>query len=397
MVLRGGAFCPGHITGLFSIHDDTEMYLHKGSRGSGVSVTLGASVSTTLYPPEEGSGAENLSLELHVRGVDKFPVNDPIYRQVLKELLPDLGIGWRAAVRSNLQLPVGQGFGMSGAGALATAISVWEALHSTIPRWDRKLRFKGQQEMFFSMKTSEFIVRPIRKRMRSHLQILSQREDSSLPVQPFGKPSGMVEEGGVRPPKRWLKDSEAEKGAGGITYADCVNAAHRADLMAGGGLGDVISQARGGVEIRMSPGVPPYGEIHTIPVELDNTPKVIASTVGPPIETSRVIGNPARRERIHGAGEAALKRLIEAPSISALMSESRQFSIEAGIQSMMVRSALSEVDQMVKASQIMIGNSVFAMVPSKDTDLTKRISEIWGKRGGVYTMDVDLLGARPLN
>jgi pantoate kinase len=397
MVLRGNAFCPGHITGLFSVHDDTELFLGKGSRGSGVSVSLGALVNLALHRPEETGTKDSLVLDLNVRGLDQFPVDEMIYRQALTELLPENGAGWKAVVRVSLQLPVGQGFGMSAAGALATTVAVWEALHSELPRWDRKFRFQAQQEQFFSMRSDEFRVRPLRKRITTHMEILQPTDFLSTPIQPFGRPSGMLEGSAVREPKKWLDESQAVKPSESIRYADCVNVAHRIDIMRKGGLGDVIGAARGGVEIRMAPGVPPYGEIHTIPIGLDSVPSVVASVVGSPIETKTVLTSHVKRERIQGAGESALKRLMESPSTERMMAESRQFSIESGLHSLQVRSALSEADQFTTASQIMLGNSVFALLNPKDPERLKKVQEIWARKGKVFTMEVDLHGARPVN
>jgi pantoate kinase len=397
MVLRGNAFCPGHITGLFSIHDETELFLGKGSRGSGVSVAMGALVNIALQRPDETGTKDPLVLELTVKGVDQFQIDEGIYRQALTELLPENGAGWKAVVRASLQLPVGQGFGMSAAGALATTVAIWEALHSDLPRWDRRFRFQAQQEQFFALRTDEFRVRPLtKKHVSTHIDVL-QPSDLSAPVQPFGKASGMLEGSAVREPKKWLEDSQAVRPSESIRYSDCVNVAHRIDVMRKGGLGDVIGAARGGLEIRMAPGVPPYGEIHTIPIGLDSVPSVIAAVVGSPIETRTVLSSNVKRERIQAAGETALKRLMESPSTEKMMSESRQFSIESGLQSLQVRSALSEADQVTTASQIMLGNSVFALMNPKDPDPLKRIQEIWGKKGKVFTMEMDLHGARPVN
>jgi len=41
MILRGNGFCPGHITGFFTIHDEGSNVLKKGSRGAGVNLSLG--------------------------------------------------------------------------------------------------------------------------------------------------------------------------------------------------------------------------------------------------------------------------------------------------------------------------------------------------------------------
>jgi pantoate kinase len=97
------AFAPGHVTGFFSVRraDDPE---RTGSRGAGV--TLSAGVTTTVERSEE------TRVELNGRSVDVESVT-----RVLDAL------DATAAVAAETELPLGAGFGVSGAMALGTALA----------------------------------------------------------------------------------------------------------------------------------------------------------------------------------------------------------------------------------------------------------------------------------
>ncbi|MGA1820532.1 MAG: hypothetical protein ACMUHU_05940 [Thermoplasmatota archaeon] len=399
MVLRGMGFCPGHITGFFSIHDQGREILAKGSRGAGVNLSLGAISAVTLKTPDQTGGEGPMVLKLAVNGVNDFKVDPRLYGSVVESLLPDRGAGWEANVRVNLQLPVGQGFGMSGAGALSTAVAVWEAFYSKVPGWDRKLRFKAQQEKFFSMRTDEFKVTPMKRRLVDRTSLWDAGQKEVHPVRSSGKASGMLEEGGeVRPPARWLDDSQAEEDMGIFNYSDMVMAAHKSDILTRGGLGDVVAQARGGLEMRLAPGVPPFGEVHTIPVNIDSPPSVAVMTVGDPIDTSSVLTNDHKRKLINEAGETALGNLLKDPTPENMMEESSQFSRLARLQSLKVKGALMAVERHAHAAQIMVGNSVFAFVGGTFGAVQmKAVIDAWKKTGEVTICSIDLIGARPVN
>jgi pantoate kinase len=101
----GRAFVPGHVTGFFSIHeaDDSE---RAGSRGAGV--TLSEGVTVTVEPSEETSIALNGESSVESG------------RRVLDVL------GVTARVTAETDLPLGAGFGVSGALALGTALAANE-------------------------------------------------------------------------------------------------------------------------------------------------------------------------------------------------------------------------------------------------------------------------------
>ncbi|SEO44011.1 pantoate kinase [Halogranum amylolyticum] len=98
------AFVPGHVTGFFSAHPADEP-VKAGSRGAGV--TLSHGVEVTARPSDEST-----VLELDGDAVSMPPV---------ERVLDALGVD--AAVRAETSLPIGAGFGVSGAMALGTALT----------------------------------------------------------------------------------------------------------------------------------------------------------------------------------------------------------------------------------------------------------------------------------
>lgn len=97
------AFVPGHITGFFSAHPDDDPAV-AGSRGAGV--TLSHGVTVTVEP------ASRSTVTLDGEVVEMEPV---------ASVLQTLGV--TAAVEAKSELPLGAGFGVSGAMALGTALA----------------------------------------------------------------------------------------------------------------------------------------------------------------------------------------------------------------------------------------------------------------------------------
>lgn len=109
------AFCPGHITGFFEMcrHEDV---LHTGSRGAGFSIALGAESRVVM---EDGPG----KLDIFINGAR---AKARVTEHAVKELLGDEKLNIK--IFTTFQLPISQGFGMSAAGTLATALALSELL-----------------------------------------------------------------------------------------------------------------------------------------------------------------------------------------------------------------------------------------------------------------------------
>ena len=134
----------GHITLLFSIHDDAILPRNQGSRGAGMCLEKG--VVATIIPtgqaePEEqgqemagwqrdvieikGKGRTEVNISFHG---EPFDGQTQMYVDLIDELrnarlLPE---DVHYSLMIELELPVSQGFGMSAAGLCATALACFE-------------------------------------------------------------------------------------------------------------------------------------------------------------------------------------------------------------------------------------------------------------------------------
>ncbi|MCH1411432.1 MAG: hypothetical protein L7U48_05055 [Candidatus Poseidoniaceae archaeon] len=146
----GEAHIGGHVTLLFSIHDDELLPRRQGSRGAGLCLDAGVRVRAEALPAaivEDSAGAipaprparSNGSIEVEVS--DRFgrpwPEGEAMYITLINDLRAvrrlSPSTSWRLDVR--LELPISQGFGMSAAGFLAAALAVLEANGTPDPRY----------------------------------------------------------------------------------------------------------------------------------------------------------------------------------------------------------------------------------------------------------------------
>lgn len=101
------AFVPGHITGFFTVDSDPDP-TKAGSRGGGLALTDG--VTVTVRPTDE----PHVSLN-----------GNPVEMEAVDRVLETLEVS--AQVRAVTDLPLGAGFGVSGAMALGTALATNDA------------------------------------------------------------------------------------------------------------------------------------------------------------------------------------------------------------------------------------------------------------------------------
>jgi len=287
------AFCPGHITALFYAPPPAQTRERTGSRGAGLSITLGARAKVRALRGEgfgilPGPGTRLAPTVATALGNYLSLARRPV------ELQLDL----------ELDLPVGQGFGMSGAMALAAVLA-----------------------------------------------------------------------------------AEGELGLLRGDVAKAAALAHAAEVEFRTGLGDVVAQVRGGLEVRRRPGLPPHGEVVTAPHEGE----VLIAWTEEPLRTSSVLGDPVARARIE---RAALPRLDAAPDATTLvwlLEEGWAFAQEAGLAGPAVREMVEACLPHGRASQVMLGNSIFA---AGDLEAMGREMDRLGRPHRV--VGVDNRGARVL-
>jgi len=122
MVSEGEAFCPGHATAFFSVHEDPNPRA-TGSRGAGLSLSLGVRTVARVRDATRSSvdiivNERRQKAEVTQRVVEKLTRSQSLEIKILSET----------------PLPVSQGFGVSAAAALSTALALNEALGAGLPR-----------------------------------------------------------------------------------------------------------------------------------------------------------------------------------------------------------------------------------------------------------------------
>ena len=116
MVSEGEAFAPGHVTAFFEVVGDPDPR-KKGSRGAGLCLSLG------VHTVARVRDAPRPSIDILVNGRrGRAEVTQRVAEKVLE------GETHEVKVLSEFPLPVSQGFGVSAAAALSTALALDDAL-----------------------------------------------------------------------------------------------------------------------------------------------------------------------------------------------------------------------------------------------------------------------------
>lgn len=113
---RAKAFCPGHVTGFFEICKGHDL-LSTGSRGAGFSTSLGATSDVTVM--------ESTRQRVRV-SVDGEECRAEVTKHAARYLLGKDRLD--VDIKTKLDLPVSQGFGMSAAGAMSASLALSELL-----------------------------------------------------------------------------------------------------------------------------------------------------------------------------------------------------------------------------------------------------------------------------
>jgi len=301
---ESAAFAPGHITGIFRIHDQPEDPLKKGSWGAGVSLARG--VTTRVHI--RNSSRNSVQIRINGETTKSAKVSEHVTNAFLSHAKKKSNI----IVDHNVDIPIGSGFGSSGAGALGLALALNEALNCD------------------------------------------------------------------------------------LSHIEAVQIAHIAEVDCKTGLGTVIAEASGGLEIRTKPGGPGVGDVRRIPVEKDYA--VTCLSFGP-ISTGEVLTNEEFRQLINEFGGDLLGRLIAEPKPHVFMELSRKFAEHVGLISPRIRRILTETDSSdLTCSMAMLGETVFTLV---ERDNLEKLLPIFGRHASsehnIIISEIDFQGARLLD
>lgn len=144
----------------------------------------------------------------------------------------------------------------------------------------------------------------------------------------------------------------------GLTSNQVASVAHRAEVLSGTGLGDVIAQNTGGLVIRIAHGAPGRGVVDRIPIPRTKVYAVVRGA----IPTREVLRDVGVMKRVNAAGERAVKEILRRPTLGEFMRLSRRFTYETELASSWAMDAIEAVESAGgMASMIMLGDSVFAV------------------------------------
>ncbi|RLF39962.1 MAG: hypothetical protein DRN00_00565 [Thermoplasmata archaeon] len=279
-------FSPSHVTGFFDPYIARDPR-KSGSRGAGFSLSLGVMTEVEV----DQSAEQRIEITINGKKEDARTT-----KLAIKNLIRDAPI--EIKIRIEHTLPISQGFGLSGAGALSAAIGVARLV--------------------------------------------------------------------------------------GLTKIDAIESAHCAEVLCRTGLGDVIAESFGGIEIRKTPGLPPWGMIEHIPGDSE----VVLCVLDEKLPTPSVLGNTELMRKIRKSARYCLSTLLEKPSLENLIKVSYRFARDTGLAKDKVIEAIEMARSYGLASMCMLGNSVFAV---GETEKLVDVLSIFGK---TYRSYIDQQGAR---
>ncbi|ASJ10563.1 pantothenate kinase [Thermococcus sp. P6] len=152
------------------------------------------------------------------------------------------------------------------------------------------------------------------------------------------------------------------------TVLQAAQIAHKHEVLNKGGLGDVIAQLAGGIEVRIKEGAPGVGvadnlffddyRVLVVPLGRLSTKKILDSEVVRAIE-------------LHG--RPALERLLREPTPERMMALAREFAEKTGLLSGELLDIARELDGILRnpASMIMLGRGLFALVRDDEVERAK--------------------------
>ena len=173
-----------------------------------------------------------------------------------------------------------------------------------------------------------------------------------------------------------------------LTLYETARFAHYAELSSLTGLGDVVAQCNGGLEIRRTPGFPPYGFVDRIPVNEEL--RIVCLTLSDPLPTPEILQDHEKRKKIDVAGKRALREILAHPTYKKFIELSMDFTMFTGLASTEIIRAIKLSRGLGKGGMAMLGNSAFFIGD------TERLSSTLSELGRVDICTVDLMGARPV-
>ncbi len=156
----------------------------------------------------------------------------------------------------------------------------------------------------------------------------------------------------------------------GGTWLKAAQTAHKHEVLNRGGLGDVIAQLAGGIEVRVRAGGPGMGVTDNLFFE---DYRVLVVPLGR-LSTKEVLDGDVVKS-IEIEGRKALESLLREPRPEHMMALARGFAEKTGLLSGELLELARELDRVLSnpPSMIMLGRGLFALVRGKELERAKNL------------------------
>ena len=181
----------------------------------------------------------------------------------------------------------------------------------------------------------------------------------------------------------------------GLSRMKAAQIAHIAEVECRTGLGTVIAEEAGGLEVRLKPGAPGLGEVVNIPVH--GSDLAVCLHLGP-ISTRGLLSRPRFKERVNRSADDLLIQLTLQPSVERFLEASRRFADNLGIITPRVRRVLNETDREgYLCSMAMLGETVYTIARRDEAEALVEIFRRYASfKDDVIVEDIDRDGAKLL-
>jgi len=180
-----------------------------------------------------------------------------------------------------------------------------------------------------------------------------------------------------------------------LSKFEAAQVAHVAEAKCRTGLGTVIAETFGGMEIRASPGAPGIGEVK--PVAVDGNYVVACLPFGP-LSTRKALTDPKLHQVINRHGGKLVDELVRKPHVREFLRLSRDFAESTSLITDRMRKVLTDADdEGFVCSMAIFGETVFSLVRQ---DEVRKLLRIFRKHKqshhGIIKSEIDFKGARVL-
>ncbi len=181
----------------------------------------------------------------------------------------------------------------------------------------------------------------------------------------------------------------------GLSENEVAGMAHVAEVESKTGLGSVVAEAVGGVEIRLTPGGPGISRVLRVPVEGEY--KILTLTIGP-LSTKKYLEEESVRKSINRFGGALVDRLAKEPTVPLFLDLSREFAENTGLLPPDIVDMLAVLDRYdIQASMPMFGHGLFTILPVERMEEARAVFAEFDPDAMLIVSDICRKGAHAIH